>query len=139
MNKRAKDWLRIALLTPTALLTPVIVGILLLAVIFLAGTIYAEIEHWQMRREVFEYVIENKESIDLTNPQYSQFFEYADWGFLDAGIVYGYFYSPDDESTSNDNEYRGGYRSEGSPHNGDGWGYYEEICDNWYYYEEHYG
>ena len=68
-----------------------------------------------------------------------KYFEYYEWGFVDSGVIYGYFYSPDNQCVSYGIKYRKGYRSEGSPNYGNGWVYFEQICDHWYYYEEHYG
>ena len=82
---------------------------------------------------------ENKDSIDLHDPQYTQYFEYSEWGLIDAGVIYGYIYSPNNEYSSYGKKYRRGYRNDGPTTYGDGWFYFEKICDNWFYYEEHYG
>ena len=103
--------------------------------IYLSGTIYDN----RIRNEVFGYVIENKDSIELTDPDRRQYFEYYEWGFVDVGIIYGYFYSPYEECQDQTKDYRNGYLKYGAPYSGKDWCYFEKICDNWYYYEEHYG
>ena len=139
MKKNTKDLIKALSLIPAVILAPLILFILLLAVLYGAAFVVREVQHYQIRSEIFAYVEERKESIEISNPQYSQHFEYTDWGFVDAGVIYGYVYSPDDRYITNSNKYRNGYRFEGSTTYGDGWFYYEKICDNWYYYEEHYG
>ena len=101
--------------------------------------ITGQIERNQIRDEIFEYVSENKDEIELTDTEHRQYFEYADKGFIDAGVIYGYFYSPHDEYQNYTRTYRNGYLRYGSPNSGEDWCYFEKICDNWYYYEEHYG
>lgn len=139
MKKNTKDLIKAISLIPVVLLSPLILFTLVLVIIFATATISSEVEHYQTRREVFAYVEEHKDFIELSNPKCTQHFEYTDWGFVDAGVIYGYVYSPDDQYETNGKRYRKGYRFEGPTTYGDGWFYYEKICDNWYYYEEHYG
>lgn len=139
VEKNTKDLLKAVSWIPVILLMPLILFILLLAILFGTVFIAREVQHHEIRSEVFEYVEENKDSIELKSPEYTQYFIYADDGFWDAGVIYGYFYSPVDENINGCEEYRGGFRREGLTSYGDGWFYFEEICENWYYYEEHYG
>ena len=119
--------------------SPIILLILLLGIGLAALSIFPEVQRYQIRNEIFTYVQENKDSIDLHDPQYTQYFEYSEWGLIDAGVIYGYIYSPNNEYSSYGKKYRRGYRSDGPTTYGDGWFYFEKICDNWFYYEEHYG
>ena len=139
MKKKTKDWIKVVSLLPVVLLSPLIVIVLLLLVLFGTAFIAGEIQHYEIRGEVFQYVEDHKESIAVKNPENTQYFIYSEWGFVDAGVIYGYFYSPEDERTDYCEEYRDGFRYETPTRYGDGWVYFEEICDNWYYYEEHYG
>ena len=113
--------------------------LIILICILLSVMISALFPRQQIRNEIFAYVQENKDSIDLHDPQYTQYFEYSEWGLIDAGVIYGYIYSPNNEHSSYGKKYRRGYRSVGPTTYGDGWFYFEKICDNWFYYEEHYG
>lgn len=106
-----------------------------LPIVYIAG----QVERNQIRDEIFEYVIENKDELEQTDAEHRQYFEYADKGFIDSGVIYGYFYSPHDEYQNYTRAYRNGYLRYGSPNSGEDWCYFEKICDNWYYYEEHYG
>ena len=121
------------------LLSPLIVLSFVLITVFAIAFVSGEVQHYQIRSEVFEYVDQHKESIELNNPEYPQYFEYTNWGYIDSGIIYGYFYSPHDEYESHNRPYRNGYLRYGTPYSGADWCYFEEICDDWYYYEEHYG
>ena len=116
-----------------------ILFLLLLAIVPVVAAISGNTQDRQIRTEIYEFVTENKDFIDLNNPEHIQYFEYYEWGFVDSGVIYGYFYSPDNQCVSYGSKYRKGYRSEGSPNYGNGWVYFEQICDHWYYYEEHYG
>ena len=139
MNKNTRDLTKVWSLIPVVLLSPLILLILVLVLIFVTATISGEVQHYQIRNEVFTYVEEHKDSIEISNPEYTQYFEYTDRGFLDAGVIYGYVYSPNAHYETNGKKYRNGYRFEGPTTYGNGWLYYEKICDDWYYYEEHYG
>lgn len=98
-----------------------------------------EIQNYKIRREVFAYVAENIDTIEITNVTYAQQFTYTEWGLVDAGVIYGYIYDPSPNYETAGQKYHGGYRINGATTYGDGWIYYKEICKNWYYYEEHYG
>ncbi len=139
MKKSTKDLIKAISLIPVVLLSPLIMFILLLAILFGAAFIAREVQHYEIRSEIFEYVEENRDSIELKSPEHTQYFIYAEDGFWDAGVIYGYFYSPVDENINGCEAYHGGFRYEGATSYGNGWVYFEEICDNWYYYEEHYG
>ena len=139
MKKNTKDLIKAISLIPVILLAPLILVISLLAVFYGSAFVVREVQHYQIRSEVFAYVEEHKESIELSDPEYTQHFEYTEWGFVDAGVIYGYAYYPNDQYLTNSKKYRNGYRLEGPTTYGNGWYYYEKICDNWYYYEEHYG
>ena len=127
------------LLIPVILVSPLILfyGVFFagLPIVYIAG----QIERNQIRDEIFEYVLENKDELEQTDAEHRQYFEYADKGFIDSGVIYGYFYSPHDEYQNYTRAYRNGYLRYGSPNSGEDWCYFEKICDNWYYYEEHYG
>ena len=127
------------LLIPVILISPLILfyGVFFapLPVVYITG----QIERNQIRDEIFEYVIENKDDLEQTDAEHRQYFEYADKGFIDSGVIYGYFYSPHDEYQNYSTPYRNGYLRYGSPNSGEDWCYFEKICDNWYCYEEHYG
>ena len=127
------------LLIPLILISPLILfyGVFFagLPVVYITG----QIERNQIRDEIFEYVIENKDELKQTDTEHRQYFEYTDKGFIDSGVIYGYFYSPHDEYQNYTRTYRNGYLRYGSPNSGEDWCYFEKICENWYYYEEHYG
>lgn len=116
-----------------------LVFVLFLLSPFIAAHLLGRINDYKIRNEVSQYVLENKDSIELTDLGHRQYFEYAQWSFIDSGVIYGYFYSPHDEYQNYTRTYRNGYLRYGSPNSGEDWCYFEKICDNWYYYEEHYG
>jgi hypothetical protein len=101
--------------------------------------IHGQVSNYRFRNDIYVYVHQHKDSIELVESEYKQSFVYYEWGFLDAGINYGYFYSPNDEYQNQTRAYRNGYLKYGTPYSGEDWCYFERICDNWYYYEEHYG
>lgn len=123
------------------LIVIIVVSILFLLLLspFIAADFLGRIQNNKIRNEIFEYVLENKDEIELTDMEHRQYFEYTEKGFIDSGIIYGYFYSPHDEHQNYTRTYRNGYLRYGSPNSGEDWCYFEKICDNWYYYEEHYG
>lgn len=117
-----------------------ILALLLLVGLLTGMTIaFPEIQNTKIRREVFAHVKDNKDTIEITNMTYSQQFTYTERGFGDAGVIYGYLYDPDSNYETVGQKYHGGYRIDGATTYGDGWFYYQKICENWYYYEEHYG
>lgn len=99
-------------------------------------------ERSDIKAEIFEYVLQNKDNIELDpNKMYQEFF-YRATGDITAGVDYGYYYSEYDKyevAPSEENRYKSGYRIFGI--NGDpaDWYYTEKICDHWYYYELHDG
>ena len=139
MKKKIITIIAAILLIPVILISPLILfyGVFFasLPVAYIAG----QIESNQIRDEIFEYVIENKDELKQTDTEHRQYFEYAQWSFIDSGVIYGYFYSPHDEYQNYTRTYRNGYLRYGSPNSGEDWCYFEKICDNWYYYEEHFG
>ncbi len=116
-----------------------LVFVLLLLGPFIAAHLSGQSQNSKIRNEVFSYVLENKDNMAVDNTKARQYFEYSSWHFSDAGVVYGYFYSPYDEYLNRKRAYRNGYLEYGTPNSGRDWCYFEKICDNWYYYEEHFG
>lgn len=116
-----------------------LVFVLFLLSPFIAAHLLGRIKDYKIRNEVSQYVLENKDSIELTDLGHRQYFVYTEKGFIDSGIIYGHFYSPYDEYQNYTRTYRNGYLRYGSPNSGEDWCYFEKICENWYYYEEHYG
>ena len=98
-----------------------------------------KIESNRIHKEIVAYVLENQDSITVDNHSTIQYYEYRSWALADNGVTYGYFYSPYDEYAHSTKSYRNGYLLYGTPNSGEDWGYYEQICENWYYYEEHFG
>lgn len=98
--------------------------------IMIVGTIGREIECYTMRKDIFEYVLENKDSIELEDPRQDQKFRYHRWALADTAVEYGYYYTPHPEQLYLGKEYRKGYLDKGFDYQI----YSEEICDNWFYY-----
>lgn len=120
--------------------TAVFLATVLLIGLFLGITVSSQgIHNYKIQRDIFAYVKENKDTFELTNVTHSQQFPYSEWGFGDAGVMYGYLYDPAPNYETVGQKYHGGYRIDGATTYGDGWFYYQKICENWYYYEEHYG
>lgn len=127
------------MLIPVAILSPVVI---IMALYFgLLGVMYihSQIERYQIRSEIFSYVQEYTESIELTNPNSYQEFFYTATGLQDGGVEYGYYYAPDDDHFLHGEPYRRGYRTYGIPDDDTDWYYSERICENWFYYEIHDG
>lgn len=137
--KNTKDLIKAILLVPVAITAPFVTLIALWLVSLGVVQISNQVERYHMRNEIFAYVQENYDSITVDNPGAVQYYEYTGWAFDDNGVTYGYFYSPYDEYTYSTRTYRNGYLMYGTPNSGKDWGYYEQICENWYYYEEHFG
>ena len=93
----------------------------------------------KIKKEVFSFIQDNQHQISLDDAMRFQEFEYTSWGFIDAVVIYGYYYSPEDEYQFKGSPYRNGYLKYGTPNSGKDWYYHERICENWYYYEEHFG
>lgn len=111
----------------------------LLPGLFLSAYIGRKSEDRQMKREIFSYVLENRDKLEANDPKDYQEFPYSVTGFSDAGVEYGYYYFPDDKHQPAGRPYQNGHLQYGKPNNGEDWYYYERICENWYYYEEHFG
>lgn len=135
MKKYAKPILKIILF---AFLSIMLLFALIFGPFFIAH-ICSKIEDSKIRNEIVSYVLENHDSITVDSPHTQQYYVYTSWAMADNGVTYGYFYSPRDEYQFSTRKYRNGYLLYGTPNSGEDWGYYEQICDNWYYYEEHYG
>lgn len=139
VKKNTKDWIKAISLIPVVLLSPLIIGIIAfllpLPFIYISG----QAERNQIRNEIFAYVLENRDSIELINPNFQQDFFYTATGLQDGGVEYGYYYEPDDVHTLRGEPYRGGYRTYGVPDDDTDWYYSERICENWFYYEIHDG
>lgn len=123
------------------LITFALLSILILVLLgsFIVAHFSGQSQDNKIRNEVVSYVLENKDKIAVDDTKTRQYFEYSRWHFSDAGVVYGYFYSPYDEYQNRTRAYRNGYLEYGTPNSGRDWCYFERICDNWYYYEEHFG
>ena len=106
-----------------------------LPIVYIAG----QVERNQIRNEIFEYVIENKDEIDLENPALRQEFYYKPTGLSISGVEYGYVYNPRNDFSYGGEKYRNGYRTYGIPDEDTDWYYEERICENWFYYEIHDG
>lgn len=123
------------LLIISILLVPLILFYLLLAGLLTFG----EVRRCQIRNEIYSYVQENSDAIELTNPNSYQEFFYTSTGLQDGGVEYGYYYAPDDDYALHSEPYRNGYRLYGIPDDDTDWYYTERICENWFYYEIHDG
>ena len=115
---------------------------LLLIGVFLFGRIDMEIKNARTEREVFSYVLENKDTL----PRQESGDGHIAYKYLpilhDVSIEYGYYYSPSDTYSiyvSSKNKYRKGYRDDGIYGDDLDWYYTSKICDHWYYYEFHDG
>ena len=106
-----------------------------LPIVYIAG----QIERNQIRDEIFEYVIENKDEIVLKNPALRQEFYYKFIGLSIGGVEYGYVYNPRNDFSYGGEKYQNGYRTYGIPDEDTDWYYEERICENWFYYEIHDG
>ena len=135
MQKKANRFLRNILLIIVILLSPLILLGLRLAGLSILG----EVQRCQIRNEIFSYVQENSDTIELTNPNSYQEFFYTATGLQDGGVEYGYYYAPDDDYALHGEPYRNGYRIYGIPDDDTDWYYTERICENWFYYEMHDG
>ena len=129
---------RLTKTTIILIISVVLVLLLLLSPILFIGS-SGHSRDQKIKREVFSYVQDNQHQIPLDDTMHFQEFEYTSWGFSDAGVTYGYYYSPEDEYQFNGSPYHNGYLRYGTPNSGRDWYYHERICENWYYYEEHFG
>lgn len=99
--------------------------------------IWGRIEDSCLRNEIIEYVLENKDQIEVTETR--QTFPYAYTGLAIAGVEYGYYYDAEDRFEMKGTPYRNGFRRHGYPDEPTDWYYTERICENWFYYEVHDG
>jgi len=101
--------------------------------------ISGQVQRYQIRDETFEYVLENKDEIELENPALRQEFCYKSTGLSIGGVEYGYIYNPSNDFSYGGEKYWNGYRTYGIPDEDTDWYYEERICENWFYYEIHDG
>ena len=98
------------------------------------GGIIGHIQDQQIKKDVFEYVLENKDTLQLGALHNHQEFIFTTTGSWDTYVEYGYYYSEDDTysiTPTKEREYKNGYRIDtvyGDPLD---WYYTEKICDNW--------
>lgn len=139
MKKTRAQLLKGIMIIPAAILTFLIVIVvlwfILLGIVYIGG----QVERSHIRREIFSYVQENAEIIELNDPNNYQEFFYTATGLQDGGVEYGYYFSPNNEYTLQGDPYRKGYRIYGIPDDHSDWYYSERICENWFYYEIHDG
>lgn len=96
----------------------------------------------QIKAEIFEYVLQNKDSIEIdAEDDYKEFF-YKGTGDITSSVDYGYYYTKDDDyefPSGRGEKYKNGFRLDNLGNDPTDWYYTEKICDNWYYYELHDG
>lgn len=141
--KRCADWFLTWLIL---ILIPVAIPTAVFLLIFITGTIgnWHTSQEWNaIEREVTAYVLENKDSIPINNPDHNQTFVYTTDGSWDAYLEFGYYYSSDDTyrhvTPTKENKYKKGYRVYGIPNEKHDWYYTARLCEHWYYYELHDG
>ena len=106
------------------------------------GGMIGHIRDRQIREDAFQYVLENKDTLQRDAIRSHQEVIFTTTGSWDTYVEYGYYYSEDDTyifTPTKEAEYKRGYRIDdvyGDPLD---WYYTEKICDNWYYYEYHDG
>lgn len=105
----------------------------------IAILIYGKVQNLKIRNDVFAYVLENKDNVELKNKNESEEFLFTTTGLSIGGVEYGYYYAPDDDYFIKGESYKGGYRTYGIPDEPTDWYYTERICENWFYYEIHDG
>ena len=125
---------------------PVILLAAALLLVFTIGTIgcWSASREWSViQKEVTTYVLENKDSIPISNPNRDQTFVYTTDGSWDTYLEFGYYYSSDDTyrhvTPTKENKYKKGYRVYGIPNEKHDWYYTARLCEHWYYYELHDG
>ena len=118
----------IILIALTILLSPII-----------AIYMYGKVQNFRIRNDVFEYVLENKDAIELKNKNESEEFIFTTTGLSIGGVEYGYYYSPYNDYSMTGEPNKKGYRINGIPDESTDWYYTERICENWFYYEIHDG
>lgn len=117
----------------------ILVLFLLFPGLFLFAYIKGKVETRQIKNEIFSYVLENQNTLASNNPEDYQEFSYTVTGFSDAGVEYGYYFSINGNFQYAGQPYENGYMQYGKPNNGEDWYYHERICENWFYYEKHFG
>ena len=115
----------------------VLVVLLLISSPFWGAFVYGKIENRMMCRKISNYILENKDSIEVT--EIRQSFVYKTTGMVSAGVEYGYYFDAYDQFDMKGNPYRNGIRVDGYPDDSTDWYYTERICENWFYYEVHDG
>ena len=95
---------------------------------FILSHMIVQIERDIIHDEVFSYVLENRYTIQLSDSKRREFFVYDVWSFIDAGIVYGYFYSPYNEYLKPMKAYRTGYLKYATPYFGIDWCYIKKSA-----------
>lgn len=128
------------------ILVPVAILVAFLLLFFTTGTIgsWCASQEWSaIHEEVATYVLENKVSIPISNPDQDQTFVYTTGGSWDTYLEFGYYYSSDDTyhyvKPVKENKYKKGYRAYGIPNDKHDWYYTAKLCEHWYYYELHDG
>ena len=107
------------------ILLPILAGFFLITAPYWIGSGHREIETRTMRKEVTEYVLENKDQNEVT--EIRQIFPYAYTDLAIAGVEYGYYYDVEDRFEIKDEPYRNGYRTVGYPDAPTDWYYTERI------------
>lgn len=115
----------------------ILVIMILLFMPFGGAYAYGKIENRMMCREISNYVLENKDRIEVKDNH--QIFVYETTGMVSAGVEYGYYFDAENQFEMNGNPYRRGIRRDGYPDDSTDWYYTERICENWFYYEVHDG
>ena len=97
--------------------------------------------------EISNYVLENIDT--LASEKKTEFFEYKNSGLSIGAVYYGYYYTEYNEPLIPDfyggTDLNGEYYAKdngyyfGEPNNGEDWCYVQNITDNWFYYELHWG
>lgn len=108
MKKNTKDLTKAISLIPVVLLSPLIIGIMAFVLPLPFLYISGQVERDQIRCKVFLYVLENRNTIELENPNSQQEFFYTATGLQDGGVEYGYYYAPDDDHAFRGEPYRKG-------------------------------
>ena len=118
-------------------LLAILAGFFLVTAPYWIAFAHGKIENRMMRKEIMEYVLENKDHIEVSEA--NQRFPYAYTGLAIAGVEYGYYFNAEDRFEMKGKPYRNGFRVDGYPDEPTDWYYTERICENWFYYEVHDG
>lgn len=139
MKKNSKKILITVIIILFVMVSPIVLAIAAFVIPIPYIYISGQVQRYQIRNEIFEYVIENKDEIELENPALRQEFYYKPTGLSISGVEYGYVYNPHNDFSYGGEKYRNGYRTYGIPDEDTDWYYEERICENWFYYEIHDG